>query len=87
MNRIDNAVLEMEQLVHTFLLMARNEDDENISVDISEKTIQKIIRDFEPTIQANQVNFHQELQCDFRLNAQPRGYEGFGIGLNIVRDI
>lgn len=131
-NRIDHAVLEMEQLVHTFLLLARNEGDENISVNISEKTIQNIISDFEPTIQANQVKFHQELQCSFSLNVQPllfsaviknllknalncsvegkvdlfispqridvidngvgldakpRGYEGFGIGLNIVRDI
>lgn len=131
-NRIDNAVLEMEQLVHTFLLMARNEDCNSISMDISEETIKNIVSDFEPTIQANQVTFHQALQCNFNLkaepllfaavvknllknaincsvggkvdlfispqridvidngvglDAQPRGYEGFGIGLNIVRDI
>ncbi|MCP4320731.1 MAG: HAMP domain-containing histidine kinase [Alteromonadales bacterium] len=131
-NRIDNAIIEMEQLVHTFLLMARDEDGESISVNVSDEAIQKIINDFEPTILANQVSFHQVLQCDFSLNAQPllfaaviknllknaincsvegkvdlfispqridvidngvgldakpRGYEGFGIGLNIVRDI
>lgn len=131
-SRIDNAVIEMEQLVHTFLLMARDEESDTINVDISNDFIQKIVQDFESTIQANQVNFHQELQCDFSLkvqpllfsaviknllknaincsvggnvslfispqqidvidngvglDAQPRGYEGFGIGLNIVRDI
>ncbi len=131
-SRIDNAVFEMEQLTHTFLLLARNEDTETICVDVTDETIRKIISDFEPTIQANQVSFHQELQCDFTLNvqpllfaaviknllknaincsvegkvdlfispqridvidngvgldSQPRGYEGFGIGLNIVRDI
>lgn len=131
-SRIDNAIIEMEQLVHTFLLLARNENSDNITVDVSDETIQKIVSDFESTIRANQVNFHQVLQCDFRLNAQPllfaaviknllknaincsvegrvdlfispqridvidngvgldaqpRGYEGFGIGLNIVRDI
>lgn len=131
-SRIDNAVIEMEQLVHTFLLMARNEDSDTINVDVSDEFIQKIVQDFESTIHANQVDFHQELQCDFSLNvqpllfaaviknllknaincsvegnvsifispqridvidngvgldAQPRGYEGFGIGLNIVRDI
>ncbi len=131
-SRIDNAIIEMEQLVHTFLLMARNEESNSIKVDISDDFIQKIVQDFEPTIKANQVIFHQELQCDFSLavqpllfaaviknllknaincsvegnvslfispqridvidngvglDAQPRGYEGFGIGLNIVRDI
>ncbi len=131
-SRIDNAIIEMEQLVHTFLLMARNEESNSIKVDISDDLIQKIVQDFEPTIKANQVIFHQELQCDFSLavqpllfaaviknllknaincsvegnvslfispqridvidngvglDAQPRGYEGFGIGLNIVRDI
>ena len=131
-NRIDNAIIEMEQLVHTFLLMARDEDGESVSIDVSDETIQKIINDFEPTILANQVIFHQVLQSDFSLNAQPllfaaviknllknaincsvegkvdlfispqridvidngvgldtqpRGYEGFGIGLNIVKDI
>lgn len=131
-NRIDHAIIEMEQLIHTFLLMARDEDGESISVDVSDEAIGKIINDFEPTILANQVSFHQVLQCDFSLNAQPllfaaviknllknaincsvegkvdlfispqridvidngvgldakpRGYEGFGIGLNIVRDI
>ena len=131
-SRIDNAIIEMEQLVHTFLLMARNEESNSINVDISEDYIQKIVQDFESTIKANHVTFHQELQCDFSLavqpllfsaviknllknaincsvegnvslfispqridvidngvglDAQPRGYEGFGIGLNIVRDI
>lgn len=131
-NRIDNAIIEMEQLVHTFLLMARDENGEIISVDISKALIQEIVSDFEPTIKANQVDFHQAVLCDFRLNVQPllfsaviknllknaincsvegnvdlfispqridvidngvgldakpRGYEGFGIGLNIVRDI
>jgi len=131
-SRIDNAIIEMEQLVHTFLLMARNEDSDSINVDISDDFIQKIVQDFETTIKANHVTFYQELQCDFRLavqpllfaaviknllknaincsvegnvslfispqridvidngvglDAQPRGYEGFGIGLNIVRDI
>ncbi len=131
-NRIDSAVIEMEQLVHTFLLLARNEDVETVSVDITDGTIEAIVRDFESKIEANQVTFHQELQCDFSLNVQPllfiavinnllknaincsvdgnvslfispekvdvidngvgldakpRGYEGFGIGLNIVRDI
>jgi signal transduction histidine kinase len=131
-SRIDNAIIEMEQLVHTFLLMARNEDTDSINVDISDDFIQQIVQDFESTIKANQVIFHQELQCDFSLavqpllfaaviknllknaincsiegnvslfispqridvidngvglEAQPRGYEGFGIGLNIVRDI
>jgi len=131
-NRIDNAIIEMEQLVHTFLLMARNEGDEKVCVDISAESIAKIVSDFDPTIKANQVNFHYALQCEFSLDAQPllfaavinnllknaincsvqgkvdlfispqridvidngvgldakpRGYEGFGIGLNIVRDI
>lgn len=131
-SRIDNAIVEMEQLVHTFLLLARNEDAATINVDISDEYVGSIIKDFESTIQANQVCFHKELQCDFSLNvqpllfsaiiknllknaincsvegkvdlfispqridvidngvgldAQPRGYEGFGIGLNIVRDI
>ncbi|WP_187148294.1 sensor histidine kinase [Colwellia psychrerythraea] len=131
-SRIDNAVIEMEQLIHTFLLMARNEDSDTINVDISDEFIQQIVQDFESTIKANQVSFHQELQCNFSLNVQPllfaaviknllknaincsvegnvslfispqridvidngvgldakpRGYEGFGIGLNIVRDI
>ena len=130
--RIDNAIIEMEELVHTFLLMARNEEYESINVDISDAYIQKIVQDFETTINANHVTFYQELQCDFSLDvqplllaaviknllknaincsvegnvslfispqridvidngvgldAQPRGYEGFGIGLNIVRDI
>ncbi len=131
-SRIDNAVIEMEQLVHTFLLMARNEDDVLINVTVSDDFIKEIVKDFEATIKANNVVFHQELQCDFNLSvqpllfsaviknllknaincsidgnvslfvspqridviddgigleAQPRGYEGFGIGLNIVRDI
>lgn len=131
-NRIDNAVIEMEQLVHTFLLLARNEDAATTHVDISDVYVKEIIKDLESTIQANQVNFNQHLQSDFSLNvqpllfaavinnllknaincsvegqvdlfispqridvidngvgldSQPRGYEGFGIGLNIVRDI
>jgi signal transduction histidine kinase len=131
-NRIDNAVMEMEQLVHTFLLMARNEESENVIVDITDETLKTITSDFEATIKANQVSFNQILQCDFSIKAQPllfsaliknllknaincsvegkvdlfispqridvidngvgldskpRGYEGFGIGLNIVRDI
>jgi len=131
-SRIDNAVIEMEQLIHTFLLLARNEDEQNISVDISNDTIQQIVSNFEQTITANQVSFHYQLQGDFSLmvqpllfaavinnllknaincsvggkvdmfispqridvidngvglDSQPRGYEGFGIGLNIVRDI
>ncbi len=131
-SRIDNAVIEMEQLVHTFLLLARNKENEIISVDITNEYIQQIVTGFEATIRANQVSFHQQLQGDFSLNvqpllfsaviknllknaincsvegnvslfispqridvidngvgldAQPRGYEGFGIGLNIVRDI
>jgi signal transduction histidine kinase len=131
-NRIDNAMIEMEELVHTFLLLARNEESKNICIDVTDKTIDKITTDFETTIKANQVKFHKELQCDFSLNVQPllfaaviknllknaincsvqgdvnlfissqridvidngvgldakpRGYEGFGIGLNIVRDI
>jgi len=130
--RIDCAVIEMEQLVNTFLLLARNEDEETVSVDITDEAIQTLVIDFESTIQANQVTFHLELQRDFSLNVQPllfaavinnllknaincsvegkvnlfispqridvidngvgldakpRGYEGFGIGLNIVRDI
>ena len=131
-NRIENAVIEMEQLVHTFLLMARNEDDVQSRVDVSEDVMENIISDYRLTVLANQVSFHYALQCDFTLNAQPllfaavvknllnnainctvngkvdlfispqridvidngvgldakpRGYEGFGIGLNIVRDI
>ncbi len=131
-NRIDHAVIEMEQLIHTFLLMARNEESDTINVDISAEFIDQIVQGFESTIKANQVIFHQEIQCDFSLNVQPllfsavvnnllknaincsvngkvslfispqridvidngvgldakpRGYEGFGIGLNIVRDI
>ena len=131
-NRIDNAVIEMEQLIHTFLLMARNEDSDTINVDISAEFIDQILQGFESTINANQVTFYQEIQCEFSLNVQPllfsavvnnllknaincnvkgnvslfispqridvidngvgldakpRGYEGFGIGLNIVRDI
>ncbi|KTF16922.1 sensor histidine kinase [Pseudoalteromonas sp. H105] len=131
-NRIENAVIEMEQLVHTFLLMARNEDDVQSRVDVSENVMENIISDYRLTVLANQVSFHYALQCDFTLNAQPllfaavvknllnnainctvngkvdlfispqridvidngvgldakpRGYEGFGIGLNIVRDI
>jgi signal transduction histidine kinase len=131
-NRIDNAVIEMEQLIHTFLLLARNENEMGNSVDISNDTIRQIVSDFESTIIANQVSFHYQLQDDFSLkvqpllfaavinnllknaincsvdgkvdlfissqridvidngvglDAKPRGYEGFGIGLNIVRDI
>jgi signal transduction histidine kinase len=112
--------------------MARNEDDGLINVTVSDDFIKEIVKDFEATIKANNVLFHQELQCDFDLSvqpllfsaviknllknaincsidgnvslfispqridvidngigleAQPRGYEGFGIGLNIVRDI
>tara|TARA_R110002167_G_scaffold91458_1_gene246042 strand:- start:96454 stop:97737 length:1284 start_codon:yes stop_codon:yes gene_type:complete len=130
--RIDNAVIEMEQLVNTFLLLARNEDSDSIRIDITDDYIQSIVSGFEATIQANKVIFHQQLQCNFYLNVQPllmasvinnllknainssvdgevnlfispqkidvidtgvgldtqpRGYEGFGIGLKIVRDI
>ena len=131
-NRIDMAVIEMEHLIHTFLLLARDEDLSGLNSFISKEYIRNLIIDIEPTIKANQVEFHQQLQCEFNiaaqsllfsaviknllknaincsiagnvdlfisperidvidngvgLDAKPRGYEGFGIGLNIVRDI
>ncbi len=131
-SRIDHAVLEMEQLVHTFLLLARNKNSKRTSVNVSCQYVQQIVDDFEPTIRANQVSFQQQIKGNFQLNveplllsaviknllknalncsvegevslfvseqkievidngvgldAKPRGYEGFGIGLNIVRDI
>lgn len=131
-NRIDMAIIEMEQLIHTFLLLARDEDLLGLSTTISDDSIKNLLIDLEPTIKANQVSFHQQVQCEFSLSVQPllfsaivknllknavncsvggnvdlfispqridvidngvgldakpRGYEGFGIGLNIVRDI
>jgi signal transduction histidine kinase len=131
-NRIDIAIIEMEQLIHTFLLLARDENLSGLSTTISDEYIKNLLIDLEPTIQANEVNFHQQVQCEFSLSVQPllfsaivknllknavncsvggnvdlfisphridvidngvgldakpRGYEGFGIGLNIVRDI
>ncbi|MGB0938436.1 MAG: histidine kinase dimerization/phospho-acceptor domain-containing protein [Colwellia sp.] len=130
--RIDNSVTEMEQLVLTFLLLARNDVNEEIKINISHDIIIKIVNDFESTIKANQIEFHLTYSQDFSLHGQPllfaaviknllknalncsvngkvelvvtperidvidngvglgskpRGYEGFGIGLNIVRDI
>lgn len=130
--RIDKAITEMEQLTHTFLLLARDEDNSLVQTDVCEQFIADIIEGFARRIEANQVNFHSELSTDFQLkaepvlvaaivqnllknaincsisgdviltitpncikitdtgiglNQQPRGYEGFGIGLNIVRDI
>lgn len=130
--RIDDSVTEMEQLVHTFLLLARNDANEAITVNVSHGSIVKIVNDFESTIKANQVEFHLTYSQNFSLHGQsllfaavvknllknalncsvngkvelivtperidvidngvgldskPRGYEGFGIGLNIVRDI
>ncbi|WP_085297117.1 sensor histidine kinase [Cognaticolwellia mytili] len=131
-NRIDVAIVEMEQLIHTFLLLARDENLLGLNTTVSDEYISNLLIDIEPTIQANQVKFHQQVQCEFNLSAQPllfsaiiknllknavnctvggnvdlfispqridvidngvgldakpRGYEGFGIGLNIVRDI
>ena len=131
-NRIDIAIIEMEQLIHTFLLLARDEDLLGLSTTVSDNSIKNLLIDLEPTIQANEVSFHQQVQCEFSLSVQPllfaaivknllknavncsiggnvdlfispqridvidngvgleakpRGYEGFGIGLNIVRDI
>jgi signal transduction histidine kinase len=131
-SRIDIAIIEMEQLIHTFLLLARDENLSGLSTTVSDQYINNLLIDIEPTIQANQIEFHQQLQCEFNLSAQPllfsavvknllknavncsvggnvdlfispqridvidngvgldakpRGYEGFGIGLNIVRDI
>lgn len=132
LTRIDDAVIEMEQLTHTFLLLARGEVSNTSSVLISDTFIYKIVKNFSSTIRANQVNFHYEIQNEFSLHAhpllfsavicnllknaincsiegsvnlfiseqridviddglglneQPRGYEGFGIGLKIVQDI
>tara|TARA_R110000751_G_scaffold307922_1_gene435681 strand:- start:9862 stop:11106 length:1245 start_codon:yes stop_codon:yes gene_type:complete len=132
LTRIDDAVIEMEQLTHTFLLLARGEVSNTSSVLISDTFIYKIVKNFSSTIRANQVNFHYDIQNEFSLHAhpllfsavicnllknaincsiegsvnlfiseqridviddglglneQPRGYEGFGIGLKIVQDI
>nr|MDC2855140.1 HAMP domain-containing sensor histidine kinase [Ningiella sp. W23] len=132
LTRIDDAVIEMEQLTHIFLLLARDEVSNTSKVSISDTFIDKIVKNFSPTIKANQVNFHYEIQNEFSLHAhpllfsavvcnllknaincsidgsvnlfiseqridviddglglneQPRGYEGFGIGLKIVQDI
>ena len=132
LTRIDDAVIEMEQLTHIFLLLAKDEVSNTSNVSISDTLIDKIVKNFSPTIKANQVNFHYDIQNEFSLHAhpllfsavvcnllknaincsiegsvnlfiseqridviddglglneQPRGYEGFGIGLKIVQDI
>jgi len=130
--RIDNAITEMEQLTHTFLLLAREENTEVNELVIDQQYIEQCIANIAKKISANDVCFKIEFKQSFHLKAQPlllkaivqnlclnaincsvggevtlimsqqgikvidngvglaakpRGYEGFGIGLNLVRDI
>lgn len=129
---IEQAIEEMEQLIQTFLYLAREQDALNVSTHITTAETSQWHFNFEPLLKANQVSLtfklaHPiELQCHpvlftalinnllknaincsigghvnitiskqsllvvdngVGLNQKSRGYEGFGIGLNIVQDI
>lgn len=130
--QIANAVEQLEQLTSTFLLLAREQTDDNGSVDVSESLINDIATGINLKAQGNQCEVSYVLQEHFSLNAEPlllravienilinavnssiggkvtcsvtsegiqvtdngvglnnqsRGYEGFGIGLLIVKDV
>ena len=131
-NRIHQAVEQMEQLTQTFLLLARNQDNPDIAVDVDQSFVQKLTEVLEDKAKANQTKLMFLLDEDFALSAEPlllfsavhnivlnainsthngevevninhkrvvvfddgvglnekaRGYEGFGVGLLLVRDI
>lgn len=130
--RIDKAIVDMERLTHTFLLLARDEPQQVSELLVSQAFVLEVVNRFTNSIEANQVDFSWQLNDEFSLSAEPiliialisnllknaincsvegkvklvasshyiqvidsgvglnqkpRGYEGFGIGLNIVRDI
>lgn len=131
-SRINLALSDMGQLIKTFLLLARNSELEEASIEINETLLQQTLAPLQDAAIANQVELQIELLQDFQLHAEPlllavliqnivsnsvscsengrvslflsrdklevidngvgldakpRGYEGFGIGLQIVEDI
>jgi signal transduction histidine kinase len=130
--RIKQAVIDMEQLTNTFLLLARNDEQLATPFTVDEAYITLQMSDVEHLLRANNTQFNLQLQqpinmiaepvlfnvliknllinainCTFEgrvslfidnsqlnvidsgigLDNKPRGYEGFGIGLIIVKDI
>ena len=131
-NRIHQAVSQMEELTETFLLLARSERRENESCLIDKSFIGGLITNVEPKLAANNTKLDIKFTKPFMLSAEPqlvfaacqnilnnainsavdgnvelcisennisvvdngvglnsesRGYEGFGIGLLLVKDI
>jgi signal transduction histidine kinase len=129
---IEHAIEEMEQLIQTFLYLAREQEALSVSTQISTAETSQWHFNFEPLLKANQVSLAFKLEHPVELNCHPvlftalinnllknaincsidghvevtiskqsvlvvdngvglnqksRGYEGFGIGLNIVQDI
>lgn len=130
--KIARATEQMQDLIHTFLLLARDQDQALSSIAINNNLLDQLCEELEGVITANNVAFHFQLQADFcidghpqlfkavihnllknafacsvdgrvvlmmsetgmeviddgvGLDAKPRGYEGFGIGLVLVQDI
>lgn len=129
---IEHSIEEMEQLIQTFLYLAREQDALNVYTQVSTAETSQWHYNFEPLLKANQVSLSFKLEQPIELNCHPvlftalinnllknaincsigghveviinkqsllvidngvglnqksRGYEGFGIGLNIVQDI
>lgn len=130
--RIDKAVNDMHELTDTLLLLAREENHEDLSIIIDNKFIQQELDDIASYIDNNQCTVDYQLLDNMTLHAHPslfkalfknllinavnstaqgqvsifldqgqlsiidngigleaesRGYQGFGIGLVIVKDI
>lgn len=130
--RIEHAMEEMEQLTQTFLLLARDEDENQSQCELSQQFLDNIERDIAKRIASNNVTYQADIKQTLDLKAESvlvrslisnlvlnaincsidgtvnlsvtqegikvidngvgldgksRGYEGFGIGLNVVRDI
>lgn len=131
-DKLIKAIDQMQDLTHTFLLLARDGDLDPRETRIDEHFIQQLYADLEQIIRSNQIDFHWQLREPFNLTSHPqltkavitnllknafacsvnekvtllasdqkldvidngiglkaqsRGYEGFGIGLVLVKDI
>lgn len=131
-DKITLATKQMEELTHTFLLLAREEDLDAKTTTIDDNYMLQLSKDLAHSIQANEIEYRWQLHRSFELkanpqlckavihnllknafacsvggkvsllineqtievidngvglDAKPRGYEGFGIGLVLVQDI
>ena len=69
--RIHQAVEQMENLTHTFLLLARNEQNQHVSVTIDERFIEQLNADLNSKAQANQTELKITLLESVELQAEP----------------